>query len=261
MSTAEKQQIVERDEKVAHLPSANVTPNQMLALAVERGADMVQLEKLMDLQERWEAGEAKKAFIKAMNAFKADPPKITKNKTVDYTSNGKRTTYDHASLDHICDVIGSALGKHGISYSWDTNQTEAGIIRVECVLTHEAGHSKSTALQAPPDPSGGKNGIQAVGSTVTYLQRYTLLAATGMAVEDQDDDGQGATPESAPPQSDTITPAQCRTLLNMAEQVGKDAAYICEKAHIESVPELKKTRFDAAFNHLKKLQAAQEGDK
>jgi hypothetical protein len=53
------------------------------------------------------------------------------------------------------------------------------------------GHSERTPLEASPDASGGKNGIQAVGSTVTYLQRYTLLSATGMAVQDQDDDGRG----------------------------------------------------------------------
>lgn len=66
------------------------------------------------------------------------------------------------------------------------------MIRVTCVLTHSRGHSERVWLQAARDDSGNKNSIQAVGSTVTYLQRYTLLAATGMAVQDQrDDDGAG----------------------------------------------------------------------
>ena len=49
-------------------------------------------------------------------------------------------------------------------------------------------------MAAGPDGSGGKNAIQAIGSTVSYLERYTLLAATGLATEDQDDDGRGANP-------------------------------------------------------------------
>lgn len=198
MSNAEQQQNLARaDEKPRAMTSTEVTPSHMLQMAVEQGADLDKLEKLMDLQERWERGEARKAFVASMNRFKENPPKLTKNKTVDYTSSKGRTTYNHASLDHICDTIGKALSDVGISYAWKTNQQENGLVRVTCILTHEAGHSEETALQAAPDTSGGKNSIQAVGSTVTYLQRYTLLAATGMATEDQDDDGTGAGPEPA----------------------------------------------------------------
>ena len=50
------------------------------------------------------------------------------------------------------------------------------------------GHSESTVLEAAPDSSGKKNAIQQVASTVTYLQRYTLLAACGLATKDMEDD-------------------------------------------------------------------------
>jgi hypothetical protein len=36
-----------------------------------------------------------------------------------------------------------------------------------------------------------KNAIQQVASTTTYLQRYTLLAITGMSTKGMDDDGRG----------------------------------------------------------------------
>jgi len=51
------------------------------------------------------------------------------------------------------------------------------------------GHSESVTLQSATDDSGKKNNIQALGSAITYLQRYTLLSITGLATEDQDDDG------------------------------------------------------------------------
>ena len=164
------------------------TPMAMIELALTKGADIAQLTALMDLQERWEKNEARKAFVSALNAFKAAPPEIFKNKQVSFGGAGK-TAYKHATLDNVSGAIGAALAKVGISHRWETEQLDGGQIRVTCILTHEAGHSERVPLQASPDTSGSKNSIQAVGSTVTYLQRYTLLAATGMAVQDQDDDG------------------------------------------------------------------------
>lgn len=167
-------------------------PMQLIQLAVQQGSNPEALSQLLALKERWEAGEARKAFVAAMAQFKSNPPKITRNKKVDFTSAKGRTAYSHASLDHVCDIIGAALGKVDISYRWETEQLESGLIRVRCILTHALGHQESSVLMAQPDNSGNKNVIQAVGSTVTYLQRYTLLAVTGMATEDQDDDGRGA---------------------------------------------------------------------
>ena len=174
---------LERDR----LPEVAANPMAMLAHAVARGTSVEELSKLMDLQERWHKEEARRAFVAALNAFKANPPEIFKNKAVAF-GQGK-TSYKHATLDNVSGAIGAALSKVGISHRWDTEQLEGGLIRVTCVLTHEMGHSERVPLQASPDQSGNKNAIQAVGSTVTYLQRYTLLSATGMAVQDQDDDG------------------------------------------------------------------------
>lgn len=165
-----------------------ITPMAMLQIAVEQGADLDKLTKLMDLHERYEKNEAKKAFVVAMSDFKANPPEIFKNKHVSYTTQKGKTEYDHATLDQVSIVIGVALSKHGLAHRWITEQVD-GRIKVTCVITHSMGHSESVSLQSSADDSGGKNSIQAIGSAVTYLQRYTLLAATGMAVQDQDDDG------------------------------------------------------------------------
>lgn len=167
--------------------AAVITPMDMLSRAIERGMDPATLKELMDLADRHNANEARKAFVTALNEFKANPPSIFKNKAVAF-GQGK-TAYKHATLDNVSGEIGAALAKVGISHRWETEQLEGGMIRVTCVLTHALGHSERVPLQASPDTSGSKNAIQAVGSTVTYLQRYTLLAATGMAVQDQDDDG------------------------------------------------------------------------
>ncbi len=170
------------------LAAASPTPMDMLASALKSGVDPATLEKLMDLADRHTATEARKAFVVALNEFKRNPPEILKNKSVAFGTG--KAAYRHASLDNVSGVIGKGLSAVGISHRWDTEQLEGGLIRVTCVLTHALGHSERTPLQAMPDNSGSKNSIQAVGSTVSYLQRYTLLAATGMAVADgSDDDG------------------------------------------------------------------------
>src|SRR5690606_30314272 len=99
-----------------------ITPMQMLQIAVEQGADLDKLSKLMDLQERWEANEARKAYVAAISAFKADPPRLHKNKTVRFGD----TEYDHATLDNVCDVIVPALTKQGLSHRWEVEQLDGG---------------------------------------------------------------------------------------------------------------------------------------
>lgn len=182
------------------------TPSHLLAMAVEQGADLDKLTKLMDLQERWESGEARKAFTVAMTGFKSEPMEILKKKNVSFSG----TSYNHAELSDITEAIGPALSKHSLSYRWDIRQDSANSITVDCILTHIAGHSECVTMSAPPDDSGKKNKIQQIASSTTYLQRYTLLAVTGMSTKGMDDDGRGYEEEAIPSKDqewiDKVTP-------------------------------------------------------
>lgn len=165
------------------------TPATLLNIAIEKGADLEKLEKLMDLQIRWESNQARKAYHEAMASFKANPPDIEKDKKVSYKTNSGTTAYSHASLGNVTDKINSALSQYGLSAAWITKQDDKGVT-VTCRISHILGHSEETSLTAALDTSGGKNTIQALGSTISYLQRYTILALTGLATHDMDDDGQ-----------------------------------------------------------------------
>ncbi len=171
----------------------NNSPAAMIRMAVEGRADLDKLEKLLTLQERYEVNEARKAYHKAMSEFKANPPKIDKDKKVSFATSVGKTSYNHASLANVTEKISVELSKHGLSASWATKQN--GAILVTCKITHVLGHSEETTLSAAADTSGSKNAIQAIGSTITYLERYTLLALTGLATYDQDDDAKAATIE------------------------------------------------------------------
>jgi hypothetical protein len=159
-------------------------PISIMELAITKNMDIDQIQKLMEMQKEIDAYQAKKAYVSAMTAFKANPPKITKDKHVQFN----KTEYTHASLGNVTEIINSKLAEHGLSASWSTHQADA-IIEVTCTIMHSLGHCERTTLKASPDQSGGKNNIQAIGSTISYLQRYTLLSLTGLATHDQDDDG------------------------------------------------------------------------
>jgi len=244
METKEQALVPETAKELA--PSQTMTPAQMLSVAVSQGADLEKLEKLMELQERWEKNEARKAYTSAMNAFKADPPELFKNKHVHFTSQKGTTEYDHPSLDHVSSAIGEALAKHGLSHHWDTEQLEGGVIQVTCVITHELGHNESVTLRAGADQTGNKNNIQAIGSTVTYLQRYTLLSATGLAAKEQDDDGRGAEP------IETITEQQVADLQCMIDEVGADKALFLKHLKISALENLPAQAYPDAVDALER---------
>jgi hypothetical protein len=166
----------------------NSSPAEMIQMAVSNGVDLDKLEKLMLLQEKWETNQAIKAYNKAMADFKANAPKIDKDRSVGYTSSKGKVGYNHASLGNVVEKISVELSKHGLSASWRTHQNGKDIT-VSCRISHEMGHYEETSLTAVADDSGAKNPIQAIGSTISYLQRYSILSLTGLATHDQDTDG------------------------------------------------------------------------
>src|SRR6185312_8762594 len=102
-------------------------------------------EKLMGLQERWEANQARKSFDEAMAAAKAEIPAIARNRS---GHNSKK----YADFAAIAAVVDPILSRHGLSYRFRSAQDER--INVTCVLSHKAGHSEETTLAAPADTTG-----------------------------------------------------------------------------------------------------------
>jgi hypothetical protein len=170
---------------------------QVIARAAQdKTIDLDRMERLLVMHERLNARRAEREFTEAMAEFKLNPPRIIKSKRVSFThrDGGGKTEYVHATLGDVCDAAIEGLAKVGISHSWDMEQKD-GRVFVTCILTHRGGHSTRTAMNGAPDDSGKKNPVQQVASTVSYLQRYTLLAATGLATQEDTD---GLPPEAAP---------------------------------------------------------------
>lgn len=171
-------------------------PLNMAMRAMKVGMSIADLRDMLTLQKEWEANEARKAYALAMSGFKAEPMKIIKSKAVGYETKAtpeKKSVfvgYKHAELSDVTDAICPAMSKHQLSHRWDVQQ-DPNFITVTCRITHALGYSESIQMTGAPDNTGNKNRLQQIASTVTYLQRYTLLAITGMSTKGEDDDGQG----------------------------------------------------------------------
>jgi len=145
------------------------------------------MRELLAIQREWEAGEARKAYTAAMVSLKAALPAVVGRDTeVRYTGQKGLVHYWHTSLAAAVDAVVPHLTTHGFSHGWEPSTSER-TVTITCRLTHCAGHSESATISAPPDTGGKKNPAQAVASTITLLQRYTLLSILGIATADMKD--------------------------------------------------------------------------
>jgi len=239
MKNEKKSDIVVVEKQDKQLTSMPAVPEgqqlSLIEMAVRRGDPLPMIEKLMDLQDRYDAKQAKMAFVKAMSMFKTEHLKIRKNKAVGYAhkTGGGNTSYAYSTLDNILEVAVPVMSQYGLSATWEPKQ-EGTKITVSCILSHSMGHSEKVTMEAAPDATGQKNPIQEVASTVTYLERYTFLAITGLSVGDNpsDDDGRGGGGGENLPEEEKkalIAKVNKCTSLKELEKVGVEAATACNK--------------------------------
>jgi hypothetical protein len=238
----------EKKNEIIDVEASSIS--QVIDYGIRTNAPIDQLEKFLLLKERFEAGEARKAYHAAMSEFKAHAPEVVlKNKKVNYvTKTGGTVKYNHATLSSIVRAITAGLSKNGLSVSWPSKQAE-GKLTVTCKITHIKGHSEEFSLTGPLDDSGGKNAIQSLGSTASYLERYTLLMATGLATEDMDDDGKATATEY-------IDEKQKSQLVDMCADKGVSLEKFCSKFSIKELVDLPKAKFQQAVIAISAVKKA-----
>jgi hypothetical protein len=166
---------------------------------LSRGVTQDQIGAVMDLRDRQDAKEQEQAMTKAMAGFKSETIEIIKRKHVKFKTDKGWTEYDHAELADVVEAITPHLSKYGLSVTWKPTKQTSDWVEVTCWVKHDLGGSDQATLGAAPDKTGGKNNIQAIGSTCSYLSRYLTLLLLGLAAKGQDNDGRGGTPEGQAP--------------------------------------------------------------
>lgn len=224
----------------AVLTTQETSPASMMMTAIAQGLDLSKVEKAMELQAVWEKRQAEKAYNKAIADFKANPPEIVKESQVNFDSAKGKVNYKYASLANVIEKVTPELSKYGLTISWRTAQN--GKISVTCRISHEFGHYEETSLCADADSSGSKNAIQAIGSTITYMQRYTALALLGLACSDQDDDGRASSPSTSTPITPEVVSAPKETIFPVVTL--KDSVLRYAKDKFSTPDEFKTWRVD-----------------
>lgn len=161
--------------------------------ASDPNTDVDKLERLMGLYERITDRSAKEAYAAALADMQPELPVIDEKGAIKNNQQAVQSTY--ARWEDINDAIRPVLHKHGFALSFRPGRDPQGLVTVTGVLSHRLGHSEEATFTLPIDSSGAKNSVQAIGSSMSYGQRYTakaLLNLTSRLKEDRDDDGQTA---------------------------------------------------------------------
>jgi hypothetical protein len=167
----------------------NVMQSFVERVVCDPSIDVNKLEQVFALQERVADREARRRFAEAMNALQREMPQVTK----DAISQNRR----YATYEAVDAAIRPYYTKHGFSVSFTVHAAN-NRIRVGCKVKHVGNHEETEhELESGPDMSGArgqatKTEVQGVGSVVTYLKRYTIMAAFAVALQDDetDDDGE-----------------------------------------------------------------------
>ncbi len=177
------------------------------------------------------------AFIAAKKAF---GPALK-----DRTNPAYRSKY--ADLGACLEAVDEALLSNGIALYQETFEDSTGVT-VETVLLHESGESiRCGKLHVP----ASKQDPQGYGSALTYARRYSLMAACGIAPEDDDGNAASKQSKNAPTSTDLV----------MEWIAAMDEAKSLDELKTLFAQAWKATReHKAVKNHYDKLKAQFEGE-
>lgn len=100
----------------------------------------------------------------------------------------------YADLAACVEAVIDALNNNGIALLQQTSECADGVI-VETMFLHESGESISCGKLHVP---ASKQDPQGYGSALTYARRYSLMAACGIAPEDDDGNAASRRPTASP---------------------------------------------------------------
>lgn len=199
-------------------------------MMVDPNVSIERANQAWDFAMKIRAEQSRKSFDQAVAEAKAQIKPVARNAK----GNNDKKYADFAAIAREIDPI---LGPLGLSYRFRSSQND-GRISVTCRLGHKDGHFEETTLVGPADNTGNKNAIQAIGSTLTYLQRYSLVLMLGLAASNDDDGRRAELKDGEPDPLATITEEQQAEIKQLLEDTNSDLGKFLEFAKAEFVGDI-----------------------
>lgn len=168
------------------LVTQEITPMQMILSAVQNSSDLEKVEKLLALQERWEANEARKAYAKAFSIAQANILPVVKKKF------NNQTKSNYADLANIIETAQPIYTKEGFSVTFNEGDClKEGHARILADVLHCKGHKEQYHLDIPLDGTGIKGNanmtpIHGKASAVSYGKKYLMCMIWNIPTADDD---------------------------------------------------------------------------
>lgn len=244
-------------------PALPASPIAMLDHMVKSGYKSDELKGMMDLVERWEANEARKAFQLAMAQAQAEMPLILTD------AENKHTGSRYADLGTITKLIKPVYTKHGLSLSFTTEESKlAEHTRIACDVGHQQGHIVRFHMDVPLDGKGSKGGAssmnacQASGSTISYGRRYLTCMIFNLTIADEDTDGAGSKDFLNDTQIDQIN-GLFQDLHNLGAPINlpKYLKWLGNSPECDALEKVPMARFEVGLNDLRRRKIELEAKK
>lgn len=154
----------------------------------------------------------------------------------------------YADLGNVVDAIKPALVKNSLFWTQNMHDADNGVC-VETVIHHASGESMSCGKLFVP---ASKHDAQGYGSALTYARRYSLMAAFGVAPEDDDGNAASKVPKARIEPVSTISARQADALLKLIEDTNSSVKALCDYYQVDSIPELPSDKYQHAVGVLEK---------
>jgi hypothetical protein len=198
-------------------------------------SDADKLEKLFELRERVREQVARDAFVEAMVRVQDQLPVIKQAGRITYAKGG---SIRYAKWEDIIAAIQPVLTANGFTLTFEFGGDDKKI-EVTAVLDHVLGHSRRNTVVLPKDDSGGKTGVQGVGSSYSYGKRYSTSGVLNLTWGGEDDDGNNG-------RHQPILLAQAEELQVMIADVGSTPEKLLLALGEDSLDSIPASKFERA---------------
>jgi hypothetical protein len=171
------------------------------------------------------------------------------------TGNNPHFRSSYATLPDVLTAVRKPYAAHGVAIWQFATNSDDGAVGVVTRFAHSSGQWIEGALSCKPT----KFDAQGVGSVITYLRRYSLMAMAGISGDDDDGNAAVAAPSNGNGHVKLVSSEERQALIKIADEVGADKDKFCDWLGVDSFASIPASQYQkavAALNSKRQAVAA-----